>query len=45
MTHYCALTIRPCNYPATKQLGTVISGWYRGSSPTAIHAWQPCPLW
>jgi len=22
-----------------------IMWWYRGGSPTAVQAWQPCPLW
>jgi len=28
-----------------ERLASCISGGYRGGSPTAVQAWQPCPLW
>jgi len=27
------------------QVGIGLDHIYRGGSPTAVQAWQPCPLW
>jgi len=27
------------------QSAVLLRWWYRGGSPTAVQAWQPCPLW
>jgi len=35
---------RPC--PLSGKLSMRLLGrGYRGGSPTAVQAWQPCPLW
>jgi len=39
------LCVRLLEYPRHLWTIDLSGGGYRGGSPTAVQAWQPCPLW